>query len=111
MPGDQPWEIGLGSEKYWDFLVRARHERAIPNESKNEDETERGEECDGEFFPIHNLFGLKFLLGPIEAESFFAKRDTHVDLNLSSDNKNDSYEAVIPWGTQPELSQKRYIRR
>jgi len=30
--------------------VRAVHERAVPNESKDEDETKRGEKCDKDFF-------------------------------------------------------------
>jgi len=77
--------------------MHAMHQLAVPEESKHEDETKRCNECYEEFFPVHNLFRLRFLLSPIEPEGFIAKRLADVDLNRSSwQPGNDGYEAVTP---------------
>src|ERR1044072_7935067 len=62
MPQNEPREIGFGTKQGWDFLVRALHKRAVPNEAKDKDETKRGKECDREFFPVHNLFRVEALV-------------------------------------------------
>jgi hypothetical protein len=64
--------------------MRAMHQLAVPEESKHEDEAKRRNKCDEEFFPIHNLFRLKFLLNPIKPKRLIAKRLADVDLNLRS---------------------------
>jgi hypothetical protein len=62
--------------------MRAMHEHPVPEESKEEEKTKRCNECDEEFFPIHNFFRLRFLLSPATPEAFIAKRQRDVDLNL-----------------------------
>jgi hypothetical protein len=58
------------------------HQLAVPEEAKQEDETKRCNECDEEFFPVHNFFLLRFLLSPIEPKSFIAKSRSAVDLKF-----------------------------
>src|SRR6266478_1177743 len=36
---NQPREVGFGSQKRWDFLMRAMHEHPVPEESKEEEKT------------------------------------------------------------------------
>ena len=66
-------KLRFGPPKRRDFLMRAMHQLSVPNESKKEDETKRCNECDKEFFPVHNLFRLRFLLSPIEPERLHRK--------------------------------------
>jgi hypothetical protein len=83
MPQNQPREIGLGAKKGWDFLVRALHKRAVPDKSKDKDETKRGKECDREFFPVHDLFRVEVLVkAHWVPKGFMAKRVDYVDPNL-----------------------------
>ena len=90
-------KIGFGSKKCWHFLMCTIHQLAVPDEAKQEDETKRCNECDEEFFPVHNFFRLRFLLSAIEPEGFIPKGLADVDLNLSSwQPGNDGYEAVTP---------------
>src|SRR5439155_8852191 len=63
--------------------MRAMHEHPVPDESKEEEKTKRGDKRDEEFFPVHNLFLLRFLLSPFEPKGFIAKRLANVDLNLA----------------------------
>ena len=53
--------------------MRAMHEHPVPKESKEEEKTKRCNECDEEFFPVHNLFRLRFLLNPIGPERLHRK--------------------------------------
>jgi hypothetical protein len=62
-------KVRFRSPKYRDFLIRALHELSVPDESKKEYEAKRCDERDEEFFPIHNLFRMRFLLIPVQAES------------------------------------------
>ena len=90
-------KLGFGSEESWHFLVRTVHEYRVPQEAKQKEETKRCNECDEEFFPVHNFFRLRFLLSAIEVEGFIPKRLADVDLNLSSwQPGKDGYEAVTP---------------
>src|SRR5882757_1276124 len=59
------------------------HQLAVPEEAKQEDETKRCNECDEEFFPVHNLFRLRLLLSPRSPETFIAKCVINVDVNFS----------------------------
>jgi hypothetical protein len=36
------------------------HQRCIPKEAEHEEENESRDECEEEFFPIHNFFLLRF---------------------------------------------------
>jgi hypothetical protein len=58
------------------------HELSVPKEAKQEDETEGCDECDEEFFPVHNFFLLRFLASPIKPWTFIAKADSAVDLKI-----------------------------
>jgi hypothetical protein len=75
-------KVCLGAPKYRDCVMRPLHQLAVPEESKHEHETKRCNECDEEFFPVHNFFLLRFLLNPIKPGSFIAKRRIVVDSNL-----------------------------
>jgi len=66
-------KIGFGSKKCWHFLMCTIHQLAVPDEAKQEDETKRRNECDEEFFPVHNFFLLRFLLSPIEPGTLHRK--------------------------------------
>jgi hypothetical protein len=79
-------KIGFGSPKCWHFLMRAMHQFSVPKEAKQEDETEGCDECDEEFFPIHNFFLLRFLASPIKPWTFIAKADSAVDLKICCKN-------------------------
>src|SRR5882757_8394856 len=59
------------------------HQLAVPEEAKQEDETKRCNECDEEFFPVHNLFRLRLLLSSRSPETFIAKCVINVDVNFS----------------------------
>src|SRR5438093_254416 len=63
--------------------MRAMHKHPVPDESKEEKKTKRCNECDEEFFPVHNLFRLRLLLKPRRPETFIAKCVINVDLNFS----------------------------
>ena len=63
--------------------MRTMHKHPIPEESKKEEKTKCCDECDEEFFPVHNFFWLRFLLSPFEPKGFIAKRLANVDLNLA----------------------------
>ena len=63
--------------------MRAMHEHPVPDESKEEEKTECGDKRDKEFFPVHNLFLLRFVLRPFKPKGFIAKRLANVDLNLA----------------------------
>jgi hypothetical protein len=58
------------------------HQVSEPDEAKYEDKNPGCDECEEEFFPIHNFFLLRFLLSPDEPEVFIAKRRAAVDPNL-----------------------------
>jgi hypothetical protein len=75
-------KVCFGTPKRGNFTVRAMHEFPVPDESKDEDETKGCEECDREFFPIHNFFLLRFLLKFRCALAFIAKWLGDVDPNL-----------------------------
>jgi hypothetical protein len=64
---------GIGSEESWHFLMRTVHEYRVPKEAKQKEETKRCNECDEEFFPVHNFFRLRFLLSPSEPEKLDLK--------------------------------------
>src|SRR4029450_4227587 len=55
-------KVRFRSPKHRNLLIRAMQELSVPDESKKEDETKRCDECDEEFFPIHNFFRLRLLL-------------------------------------------------
>src|SRR5437879_11930506 len=55
------------------LLIDACHQHAVLNASKHKNETKRCDECDEEFFPIHNFFPLRFLLSPIKPAHFYRK--------------------------------------
>jgi hypothetical protein len=76
-------KIGFGSPKCRHFLMCTMHQLAVPEEAKQEDETKRCNECDEEFFPVHNLFRLRLLLSPRSPETFIAKCVINVDVNFS----------------------------
>ncbi|PYL58652.1 MAG: hypothetical protein DMF31_08535 [Verrucomicrobia bacterium] len=59
--------------------MRAMHQLPVPKEAKQEHETESCNECDEEFFPIHNVFLLRFFLDPISPPIFIAKCARPVD--------------------------------
>jgi len=72
--------------------MRAMHEHPVPDESKKEKKTKRCDECDKEFFPVHNLFRLRFLLSPKCPGIFIAKWRIVVDskfLSASRSRTND----------------------
>ena len=75
-------KIGFGSPKRWHFLMRAMHQFSVPKEANQEDETEGCNECEKEFFPVHNFFLLRFLASPIKPRTFIAKADSAVDLKI-----------------------------
>src|SRR5215475_6624205 len=75
-------KVCFRSPKRGDFHIRATHELSVPDESKHEDETKRCDECDKEFFPIHNFSRLRFLLIPLSPKGFFAKPWDDVDSNF-----------------------------
>ena len=64
--------------------MRAMHEHPVPEESKEEEKTKRCDECDQEFFPVHNFFRLRFLLIPGNPETFIAKWVSDVYLKFRS---------------------------
>ena len=82
---NQPVEVTaklcFGSPKRWHFTMDVMHKLPVPKESKHEDEDKGCDECEEEFFPIHNFFLLSFLLSPDNPEAFIAKRRAVVDLN------------------------------
>ncbi|PYI99402.1 MAG: hypothetical protein DMF00_11080 [Verrucomicrobia bacterium] len=49
------------------------HELSVPKEAKQENETEGCNECEEEFFPVHNVFLFKFLVSPTSPKCFIAK--------------------------------------
>jgi hypothetical protein len=49
-------KIGFRSPKRWHFLMRTMHQLSVPKKAKQEDETEGCNECEEEFFPVHNVF-------------------------------------------------------
>src|SRR5437764_6000961 len=72
--------------------MRAMHEHPVPDESKEEEKTKRCNECDEEFFPVHNLFRVRFLLSPRRRGIFIAKWRIVVDskfLGASRSPTND----------------------
>src|SRR6266700_1066958 len=72
--------------------MRAMHEHPVPEESKQEEKTKRCNECDEEFFPVHNFFRLRLLLSPRCPGSFIAKWRIVVDskfLSASRSRTND----------------------
>ena len=71
-PREVTAKICLGSPKHWHFLVDRVHKLPVPQESKYEEEDERCDECDEEFFPVHNFFLLRFLLRK-NPDAFMAK--------------------------------------
>jgi hypothetical protein len=72
-------KIGFGSPKYWHFLVRPVHQLRVPKKAKQEHETEGCNECEGEFFPVHKLFLMRFRLNPSRPPVFIAKPGSAVD--------------------------------
>jgi hypothetical protein len=73
-------KIGVGSPENWHLLVRSIHQLPVPKETKQEHKTERSDKCDEEFFPVHNVFSLRFRSIPRKPEVFIAKWACHVDL-------------------------------
>jgi hypothetical protein len=85
-------KLCFGAPKRRHFLMHAMHQFAVPEKSKHENETKRCNECDEEFFPVHNLFRLRFLLSPATPEAFIAKWRIVVDskfLSASRSRTND----------------------
>jgi hypothetical protein len=68
VPKNEPRKMAaklcFGAPKHGDFAVRPMHELCIPDESKYKHETKCCNECDEEFFPVHNFFRLRLLLSP-----------------------------------------------
>src|SRR6266498_718330 len=64
--------------------MRAMHEHPVPEESKEEEKTKCCNECDEEFFPVHNFFRLRFFLNPISPAVFIAKSRSAVDLKFAA---------------------------
>ncbi|PYJ18903.1 MAG: hypothetical protein DME96_00295 [Verrucomicrobia bacterium] len=60
------------------------HEFPVPKEAKREEENEGNDECDEEFFPVHNFFRLRFLLLPPSPGTFIAKPRPAVDVKFYS---------------------------
>jgi hypothetical protein len=89
-------KIGFGSPKYWHFLMRPMHQLSVPKEAKQEHETEGCDECDEEFFPIHNFFLLRFLASPIKPSMFFAKPRFAVDPKITFlQARNAAFPAAV----------------
>src|SRR6266542_2629955 len=57
--------IRFGPPKHRHFIMDVVHKLPVPEKSKHEDENKCCDECDKEFFPVHNFFLLRFLLRPI----------------------------------------------
>src|SRR5437763_12353181 len=70
------------------------HQLAVPEEAKQEDETKRCDECDEEFFPVHNLFRLRFLLSPKCPQIFIAKWRIVVDSKFLSASRSRTNDEV-----------------
>src|SRR5947208_6134512 len=68
--------------------MRTMHQLAVPEEAKQEDETKRCDECDEEFFPVHNLFRLRLLLSPKCPGIFIAKWRIVVDSKFLSPSRS-----------------------
>jgi hypothetical protein len=59
-------KVGIGSPENWHLLMRSIHQLPVPKETKQENEAKRGNKCDEEFFPVHNVFLLMvFLSRPV----------------------------------------------
>ena len=84
---DQPREVTakvcFRPPKCWDFIMDAMHKVPVPDEAKYKDKNPGCDECDEEFFPVHNFFRLRFLLTPNKPGTFVAKSRPAVDLNCS----------------------------
>ena len=65
-------KIRFGPPKRWHFIMDAMHKMPVPDESKQEDENEGSDECDEEFFPVHN-FSVEVLLTPKTPWNVLAK--------------------------------------
>ena len=56
---DQPREIVtevcFGPPKHWHFIVHAVQKLPVPDEAKGKHKNERCDECNEEFFPVHNF--------------------------------------------------------
>jgi hypothetical protein len=81
------------------------HQIAVPNESKDEEKNKRCDECNEEFFPVHNFFLLRFLLSPATPVDFIAKQQTDVDLNFccSTETTPESLRGVPMTAKKPPL--------
>jgi hypothetical protein len=77
------------------------HQLSIPKEAKQEDKTEGCDECDEEFFPVHNFFLLRFLASPIKPWTFIAKAASAVDLKISLHER-------VATGLRPGQSSRRF---
>jgi hypothetical protein len=77
-------KLCFGSPKRGHFLMHAMHQIAVPDESKHKEENKRCDECDKEFFPVHNFFLLRFLLSAPGVKSFIAKSRSAVDLKFAA---------------------------
>ena len=90
MTQDQPWKvalkIGFWSQKCRYLAMRAVHQRRVPKEAKHEEEDEGCNECEEEFFPIHKMSLLRFLLSPDAPGTFIAKWVADVDPKFLSVN-------------------------
>src|SRR5438876_11364322 len=68
--------------------MRAMHEHPVPDESKEEKKTKRCNECDEEFFPVHNLFRLRLLLGPATPQGLHRKTADHCRFKFLSASRS-----------------------
>jgi len=81
-------KISFGSPQRRHFLMRAVHELSVPKKAKQKDETESCDKCDEEFFPIHKVSLLRFLLNPDAPGTFIAKWVADVDPKFLSVNRS-----------------------
>ncbi len=102
-------KLRFGPPKHRNFLIHAMHQLSVPEKSKHEDETKRRNECDEEFFPVHNLFRLRFLLSPIEPERLHRKTFADVDPKLSPGDQERRLRSRHFLRLQPELARKSNV--
>jgi hypothetical protein len=77
-------KIGVGSPKYWHFLMRPMHQLRVPKEAKQEHETEGRDKCEEELFPVHKLFLVRFRSNPSRPPVFIAKPSDAVDPKIAA---------------------------